>query len=209
MARLSAELNRYFFVEDCPDPVTLAKILEFSGERAFGVLFLLLAFPSALPLPAPGYSAPFGVVLFWFATQLMRGYPAPHLPTWLEKRTVALSQVQDVLNVGLPWLKRAEILTRPRLTPICISRVGRLILGIAIALMGLCMMIPIPGTNTLPAIGAFVTGLGLIEDDGAISLAGLTICVLGLCLSISILVFLVIVGGSFTDWLKSWLETQF
>jgi hypothetical protein len=46
-------------------------------------------------------------------------------------------------------------------------------LGIAIALMGISMMIPIPGTNTLPAMGIFVTGFGLMEDDGAISLGGL------------------------------------
>nr|WP_245894793.1 exopolysaccharide biosynthesis protein [Nostoc cycadae] len=35
-------------------------------------------------------------------------------------------------------------------------------IGIAIALMSISMMIPIPGTNILPAMGIFVTGFGLL-----------------------------------------------
>jgi hypothetical protein len=52
------------------------------------------------------------------------------------------------------------------------------------------MMIPIPGTNTLPAIGIFIIGFGLQEDDGAISLAGLVVCLLAL-----VVVLGIIVGG--------------
>ncbi|BBD57245.1 hypothetical protein NIES2109_00100 [Nostoc sp. HK-01] len=52
-------------------------------------------------------------------------------------------------------------------------------IGIAIALMSISMMIPIPGTNTLPAMGIFVTGFGLLEDDGAISLGGLVLSLMG------------------------------
>jgi hypothetical protein len=48
------------------------------------------------------------------------------------------------------------------------------------------MMSPLPGTNTLPAVGIFVTGFGLLDDDGFISLSGITICVLALVLSIAI-----------------------
>ena len=51
------------------------------------------------------------------------------------------------------------------------------------------MMIPIPGTNTLPAMGIFVTGFGLLDDDGAISIGGLVLCVLGGTLSVLILLF--------------------
>jgi hypothetical protein len=68
------------------------------------------------------------------------------------------------------------------------------------------MMIPIPGTNTLPAIGIFVTGFGLIEDDGAISLGGLVICLLGGILSISILLAVWFGGASLVDWLKDVLR---
>ena len=71
--------------------------------------------------------------------------------------------------------------------------------------MSISMMIPIPGTNTLPAIGIFVTGFGLVEDDGAISLAGLVLCLLGATLSISILVAVIWGGSSLLDVIKEQL----
>ncbi|NEO03993.1 MAG: exopolysaccharide biosynthesis protein, partial [Moorea sp. SIO3I7] len=73
------------------------------------------------------------------------------------------------------------------------------------ALMSISMMIPIPGTNTLPAIGIFITGFGLTEDDGAISLAGLVVCLIGASLSISILFALWFGGTSLVDQIKIWL----
>jgi hypothetical protein len=71
--------------------------------------------------------------------------------------------------------------------------------------MGISMMIPIPGTNTLPAMGIFVTGFGLMEDDGAISLAGLVLCLMGGILSTSILLAVFWGSSSLLDLLKEWL----
>ncbi len=79
-------------------------------------------------------------------------------------------------------------------------------LGSAIALMALSMMIPIPGTNTLPAIGIFVTGFGLLDDDGAISLGGLVLCLIGGILTTSILIALFMGGYSLLESFKAWFN---
>ena len=179
MARLSVELQRYFFEEERSPKVTLTEILELAGERIFGFLFVILSLPSALPVPAPGYSVPFGIALFLLALQLISGAKLPWLPHKISKYPMELKQVQGVVKAGIPWLRRIEVLSRPRLSYICNSLPGRVTIGIAIALMGISMMIPIPGTNTLPAMGIFVTDFGLMEDDGAISLGGLVLCLLG------------------------------
>ncbi|MBF2037291.1 MAG: exopolysaccharide biosynthesis protein [Leptolyngbyaceae cyanobacterium T60_A2020_046] len=189
MARLSVELERFFFQEAQGSKVTLFDILQLAGERTFGFLFVLLALPSALPVPAPGYSIPFGVVLLVLAVQLVVGRRQPWFPKGWQQRGFALGQVQGVVKAGLPWLRRIELLSRPRLTYICRSVAGRVVIGGAIALMAISMMIPIPGTNTLPAIGILVTGFGLLDDDGAISLAGVVLCVMGGALSTLILIF--------------------
>ena len=63
MAKLSVELNRYFFEEHRSSDIKLIDILELAGERVFGFLFVILALPSALPVPAPGYSIPFGILV--------------------------------------------------------------------------------------------------------------------------------------------------
>lgn len=187
MARLSVELQRFLFAEARPDRVKLSDILALAQERAFGFLFALIALPSALPVPATGYSIPFAVVIFILAIQLVAGSTRPWLPARLLNASLELETVQGLAKGGLPWLQRFEALARPRLTYVCASNIGQRAIGIFVALMAISMMIPIPGTNTLPAIGICVTGLGLIEDDGILTLVGLLICLLGATLTTLIL----------------------
>ncbi len=188
MAKLSVELNRYFFEEERAKTVTLADILALGGERIFGFLLVILSLPSALPVPAPGYSIPFGILIFLLAVQLIGGAKMPWLPEKMMKGSMKTETAQKFVKMGLPWLKRIEGVTKPRLTYICTSLPGRLIIGIAMSMMAISMMIPIPGTNTAPAIGIFVTAFGLQEDDGFISLAGLIICLIAGILSTLILI---------------------
>ena len=233
MAKLSTELQRYFLsdggttattvpmdatplptdvvtAKDPTAPVTLDEILEIAGERTFGFLFVLLALPSALPLPATVVSTPLGVVMFLLAVQLIAGSEQPWLPEKFRKKGFERSQVQGLIGKGIPWLQKIERVAKPRLTPVCTSRLGRTIIGCAIALMSISMMIPIPLTNTLPAIGIFVTGFGLLDDDGAISLAGLTICTISAATTSAILYLLVRLGyagmlqavEAAKDWIK-------
>ena len=201
MARLSQELSRYFCEEERPDQVQLSDFLEIAKERIFGFLFVILALPSALPIPAPGYSIPFGVVMFLLASQMVIGAKKLWLPQRVRTYQLDLKTVQGFVKKGVPWLQRLETLSRPRLSYVCTSALGRIILGSAIALMSISMMIPIPGTNTLPAIGIFIIGFGLQEDDGLISLGGLTVCVLALVVVLGILVG----GVSLLDYLKDTL----
>ncbi len=189
MSKLSVELQRHFFSEERSAQVTLASILDLAGERVFGFLFVLLALPSALPVPAPGYSIPFGILLLVLAIQLIIGRQRPWFPKKWLNHPIPLEKVQGFIKAGLPWLQKIELISRPRLRAICTSFIGRVLIGCAIALMAISMMVPIPLTNTLPAIGVFITGFGLLDDDGAISLAGLVVCLMGITLSSFILIF--------------------
>ena len=202
MAKLSTELNRYFFEETRKSEVTLGDILALAEERSFGFLFVILALPSALPIPAPGYSIPFGVAMFFLALQLILGHQRPWLPNKMLKGSMKLEMVQGFIKKGIPWLQRIESITKPRYSSICTSLPGRIIIGSAIALMSISMMIPIPGTNTIPAMGIFITGFGLVEDDGAISLTGLVISAIGAAISISIIIAVIWGGSSLIDVIK-------
>lgn len=193
MDKFSTELERYFLAEPAAENntdnnVTLDELLALAGERTFGFLFVMLSLPSALPVPAPGYSIPFGVVMALLAWQLLTGARQPWLPPHWRQRGFSRSKVRGVINAGLPWLRRIEAISRPRLAGVCTSVVGRMVIGLAILLMSLCMMIPIPGTNTLPAIGIFLVGFGLLDDDGLISLGGLIVCGLALTLALAIFI---------------------
>jgi hypothetical protein len=202
MAKLSVELQRYFFEEERQAKVTLAEILSLAGERIFGFLFIILSLPSALPIPAPGYSIPFGILMFILAMQLIFGAKVPWLPEKMLRGSMKLEKVQGIVKTGIPWLRRIEAIARPRMTYICTSLPGRVILGVAIALMSISMMIPIPGTNTLPAMGIFIIAFGLQEDDGFISLIGLVISLIAAVLSASIIMAAIWGGMSIVDIIK-------
>lgn len=202
MAQLSAELKAQFLAEDSPEEFSLEDVLALAGERTFGFLFVLLALPSALPIPAPGYSVPFGILLAWLAVQMALGSDQPWLPKQWRSQSIGRERLAGLINAALPWLQKLEILSRPRLVPICRSPLGRLILGGAVTLMGLSMIAPIPGTNTLPAMGIFVVGLGLVDDDGAIALLGATG---GIVVTVSIWTAIIWGGSSLIDLIKGGL----
>jgi len=206
MAKLSLELNRYFFEEERQPQIKLGDILALAGERVFGFLFVVLSLPSALPIPAPGYSIPFGVVMFLLAMQLIGGRKRPWLPRKLINGSLKRERAQKFTKAGMPWLRRLEALAKPRMSYICTSMPGRVAIGIAIALMSTSMMIPIPGTNTLPAIGIFIMGFGLSEDDGAISLAGLFLCLLIAITMVSVIIAFIWGGSSIIDVIKVWIK---
>ncbi|MGF1576988.1 MAG: exopolysaccharide biosynthesis protein [Cyanophyceae cyanobacterium] len=200
MARLSVELQAFFEADTCPEQVKLRDVLALAGERTFGFGFVLLSFPSALPIPAPGYSIPFGFGILLLSVQLIGGRSSLWLPRMIGDKKLKSGQMRGVLKKGIPWLQRIENISRPRWGQVSDTPLSRLVSGIFISLMAIFMLIPIPGTNTLPAIGIFVTGFGLSEKDGLITSLGWGICGLA-----SLLVPLIITayfygGKSLLDW---------
>jgi len=134
--KLSITLSDYFLNEQssAQDQVTLAELFSIAGDRTFYFLFLLLSLPSALPLPAPGYAAPFGVVIIFLTVQWIGGAHQPWIPhTWREKG-MSRQQVKKIVKAGLPWLRRIEALSQPRLHWVCRSGPTQWIVGLAIVL---------------------------------------------------------------------------
>ncbi|MEM8641571.1 MAG: exopolysaccharide biosynthesis protein [Cyanobacteria bacterium P01_G01_bin.54] len=206
MSKLSIELNRYLFEEEREQKVSLRSILALAGERGFGFLFVILSLPSALPVPAPGYSIPFGIVLLILAMQFIVGAKRPLLPGDLGDWSVKTELAQKFATRGIPWLKRLEQIAKPRFVFICQNLPGRAVIGGAIALMSISMMIPIPGTNTLPAMGIFLIGIGLFEDDGMICVAGATLCG-AIAATMASVIWVFYKGGtSILDIIKNWVK---
>lgn len=209
MARLSQELARLSCLPDSPEQpklppegsICIEDILELAGERSFGFFLAVLSFPSALPLPAPGYSTPFGVFIVLLALQLVAGRTTPWLPKWVLQTSIERKHFQKWVQAGIPWLQRIEKIARPRWKQLCTTRLGQVWLGTWIGLMGISMIIPVPGTNTLPAMGVFVTAFGLLEEDGILCSLGSLICVAGGLLTTSILIGLWLGGTTLLDWL--------
>jgi len=206
MPRLSVKFQDWLAQAEPPETVTLREILQLTGESSWGMVLVLLSFPSALPLPAPGYSTPFGLLIVWVAAQWLTGAALPWLPERFLQWRLSWGQLHQLVQAGIPWLRRLERLTRPRW--LVVTRRGHWLLGWLVGLMGLSMAIPVPGTNTIPAMGVFLIGFGLIETDGVICLVGALVALLGGILTVSILTALWLGGTSLMDWLKIRLKAD-
>ena len=153
--------------KDC----TLGELSEAFGEKGFGMLLLLLAFPAALPIPAPGYATPFGILMIVLGSQMLRGYRTPQLPEGMKKRVLKYSLLDFSLKNGASLFRVVEFFVKPRLE----NQVTKLyrVMGLIIILMAAFMTLPIPLTNTAPSFVIFVMAASLLEKDGLSLIAGI------------------------------------
>ena len=167
---LSARITSFIDSLDGKD-CTLGDLSEAFGEKGFGMLLLLLAFPAALPIPAPGYATPFGILMIVLGSQMLRGYKTPQLPEKMSKRVLKYSLLDFSLKNGASLFRLVEFFVKPRLE----SQVTKLyrVMGLIIILMAAFMTLPIPLTNTAPSFVIFVMAASLLEKDGLSLIAGI------------------------------------
>lgn len=170
--RLSAELIAFVDGLDGRDP-SLGDLVDQVGDRGFGLLLMILALPAALPLPAPGYATPFGVVIAVLAIQLMRGRQTPWIPDRFRKRRIPYRMLSFATKGGSLPLRAVELLVRPRLGGLARSKAFLSMVSVIILLMACSMILPVPLTNTAPAFTIFVLSAGILEEDGLVLAAGL------------------------------------
>ncbi len=167
--RLSAELSQLQARKGTAG-YRLEDILNTFGERGFGVFLTLLSIPSAMPVPAPGYSIPFGIVLALFGLQMAFRRPRPWLPRRARNIRITAATGEAIVSGLTRALRIVEKLVKPRFSwmesPPCIAAIG-----VLIVLMGALMCVPIPLTNTAPALVVLLAGIGLVEKDGLVSAA--------------------------------------
>lgn len=155
------------------EETSVATLLEGFHERGFGVMTLLFSIPMALPIPKPpGLSTLFGVPLMILTLQQAAGRHTVWMPEIIRRKRVSSAKLIRVLDGGIPWARKIEYLLRPRMEYMTCGAVSHLI-GFCGCLMAMCMMIPLPGTNTVPSFGIALMSAGVIMRDGLCVLAGM------------------------------------
>jgi hypothetical protein len=170
--RLSQQLTDLLESLDGQD-ITVGELVDRIGDRGYGIFFLLLSLPAALPLPAPGYASPFGVMMIGLGTQMARGREVPWFPERTRKRTLNYKLLRFSIRNGRLPLRVVEFLVRPRLSTLARSKGMRRAVALVIMAMAVSMSIPLPLTNTAPAFTIFVLAAGILEEDGLLLLGGL------------------------------------
>lgn len=164
-----AEALEYLAQKNTAQGPNIGDIIDSFADKSFGLLFLVLSLPSALPVPAPGYSTPFGLVIVLLSIQMLWGRRKLWIPEKLRNVRMKKTLAQKILSTGARNVRYLERFIRPRQYWIG-STFGLRIMAIVLIFMGCLMIMPIPLTNTAPAGVVFLLGLGLAEDDGLLAL---------------------------------------
>ena len=154
-------------------PVRLAEILVATQDRGFDFLLLVIALPFLTPIPLPGLSTPFGIVVLVIGARLALGQ-RPWLPEKLLRRELPARFISKVLTAASRAVRWLEVLLRPRLNFLHEQWIYRRAAGTLIMLSGLLLLlpVPIPLTNSFPALTVVLLAAGAMERDGLFFLAG-------------------------------------
>ena len=161
--------------DDLPSDATHLKVHEIVGffhERGFGFLLFLFALPAALPLPGLGINLFIAAPLLFLTLQQAAGRHSIWLPRRVSERTISRERLVGFIDMAEPLLRRFEFLIAPRLG-IVTQRPFSSLIGVCGVVMALCILVPLPLTNTVPAMGIALMALGVLMRDGLAVIAGM------------------------------------
>jgi hypothetical protein len=183
-------------------PVTLREVILVLRGRAYDLLLILLALPFCTPIPLPGLSTPFGLVIAILALRLALGQH-PWLPEKLQDKQLPPGFFGKLIAAAAGVIRLLEKLLRPRLAPLTDHGWLRQLHAVTmvIAAVVLLLPLPIPLTNTFPGWVILLIASGLMERDGAAIAAGYGVFAAGV-------VYFIFLGGAthqLFDAIRKWI----
>lgn len=178
------------------DRVSLDWILKQLHERAFGLFLLILALPCCIPF-LYGIPQIVSLPLMFVSAQILLGRRIPWLPGNLGARTVSAEGLRGLSQRSGPWLRRIEALSKPRLGVLTTAPLDRLV-GAALVLFSASILVPLPGTNTVPGFAVVVVAMGLLQRDGIL-------VILGSFIGTAWIASLLFAGATLVSLLKAWI----
>ncbi len=170
--------------------VSVATIQEAFHERGFGFFLFLLGLPAAVPIPAMGMHTVISIPMLLLTFQQMMGFHKIWMPDIIRKRTIKRETLVNIIDHCLPWAHKLEKVTKPRMGYITHGYFSNLI-GLLGFIQVACIAVPLPLTNTVPAIGIILMSAGVLTRDGLAVLLG---AVIGTVWSLAWFVAFVILG---------------
>ena len=174
ISRLVAEV-----ATQCPgERITLGEMAEAFGDRAFGLLILLLCLPGLLP----GMASVFGTPMLILGVQMGLGFRKPKLPAIIARQSLRRTDLLRLTPGATTRVSRAisriERWVRPRPGPFTGPTADKAV-GWLTAYAAVMLILPGPGTNGPPAFGTIVMALGVVENDSKVVGLGIVLTILG------------------------------
>lgn len=190
------------------ETVTLREVLKLLHGRGYVLLTMLLALPFCTPVPLPGLSTPFGLIIAIIGTRLAFG-AKPWLPARLLDIRLPPAVFAKVFAFTRKIVLGFERLLRPRLLWVTAS--PRLLqlhaIPVVICASMLLLPLPVPLSNAIPAWGIMLIAGGLLERDGRSIIAGYIAALLTIAFFGAIAIFGVEAMNSLWKWLTNAVTT--
>lgn len=185
------------------ETVTLREVIGVLHGRGYVLLIMLLALPFCTPVPLPGLSTPFGLIIALIGARLACG-EKPWLPAKLLDTRLPPKAFARVFEFTRRIILGFERLLRPRLLWVTGSPRRDQLHAVPIVICALLLLLPlpIPFSNTVPAWAVMLTAAGLLERDGVFIVAGYAATLAGLAFFGAIGLF----GVEAVEFLWAWLK---
>jgi hypothetical protein len=184
--RLSRRLFRAAGSRGAPEGQSLGEVLEGLGDRSFGWLVLIFSLANLMPLP-PGSTLVLAIPLLLITAQMAMGLRRVRLPGFITRRRVDRKGFQRIVLRLRPLIRPIEKVVRARHEYVFAPGPERA-LGAFLLVVSTALFLPIPLSGYLPAIALFITGFGLVERDGLVTLGGVAVGMVAIIVTI-------VVGG--------------
>lgn len=168
---------------------TLGSLEGVFGEKSFAMLFLLLMFLPALPIPTGGITH---VVLLPATMLVALEMIIGRRSLWLPRRFKSFTLGERTIKKALPFMIRRvrwfEKRSRPRFSHMLDKPVTRSAIGLLVFVLTLSAFVapPFSGLDTLPSLGVVIIALAMILEDAALLLAGAVVGSAGIALIIGL-----------------------
>ena len=169
---LSSQLGR-LAAQFSGRPVKLGELTDILQLRGYNALLILLAFPFITPIPLPGFSTVFGLVIASLGLRMLLAQH-PWIPRTLMMKELPSQILPKILLATSRGFGRLERLLRPRLLypeyPFAFKAAsGAIVLACGLLLL---LPLPVPFSNAFPALTIILIAAAGLEQDGLVFLAG-------------------------------------
>lgn len=127
------------------DRIPVRDLVHAMDSVGFGLVMMIFAFAIIIPTPPP-FPSIISIPLVVFAMQMSIGYKAPKLPKKFSNLTVKRSVLAMLVNKSSPYIRKVELILRPRLLFMTSNAADR-ITGFFVLLFSSFVLLPMPLSN--------------------------------------------------------------
>ena len=161
--------------------MTVREMVKILHGRGLQFVVILLCLPFLAPVTIPGISMPFGLAIALSGLRIAFGH-RPWLPEFILNHRISFPVLEKMVHFGCAIYEKVEKVIRSRLCVLLDGPGMGMMIGLAIALSGVFLSLPIPPpfplTNTIPGFAIICLSLGLMERDGGLILCGYALTVI-------------------------------